>query len=827
MKDLLIIAHQRGEHPVQYYSSLQNNIGDILAETDVFDTPEAAERMANELIGMLDRAEPYVCAGYYYYAIVRNGTICLRTRSSTTAKGAKAILDELVECAKGEVIHYAHLKEKETYTIHHDPKVMDYMDSLDGMGQKNLLNYTTDVQWENSASWLWDKEKGEMGELYGRLFHRMPRRHRAEYTVTIRTGFEDNAGTDAQVYLTLYGKRAELTGAYTDTVSEEFKLKCDVTSFDPMGEDVFHISAREDLGELQKIRIRHDNADHGRYDASWHLMDVTVQKDGTKHKWVFPCNQWLQVTEEGAKNDVTLSAAAASYHQDIYYVEIRTGSNTLVEGLDSNLYLTFYGTKGKSGEYKLNTTLCTLAEKGDGVNLYVRSDVGVLEKVLLRLDNPKACPEWYLREILIDNLSGGGSWWFPFDRVLPADKIDPEKGLTYMLVAGPYEDDEFAYAVRVQTGYALNSGTVARVYITLHGTKGSSQEYKLKSPDNDFQTGQLDTYRVSMKEDIGDLKQIRIRHDNFGLWPSWYLEKVDVEKLDSEDRWQFFCGRWLAKRKEDGSIDRTLDAVPPGQEPFTYHISVRTGDLPKAGTLANVRISLYGTEGTLEDYELNELGFDFRRGESSAFSIRMARELGDIEKIRIRHDNSGLFSGWYLEDVTVTRTGGGTEEKKWYFICDQWLAKKEGDGLMDRTLDAVPGRTGPMVYELSVRTGDVRRAGTNADVYITLHGTNGNSREYLLDDKGNDFRKGKTDTFIVRELADLGELTSVRIRHDGSGLFPGWYLEDIRISLRDTQKRWYFPCGNWLDEKQEDGQNERVLEAVPESEQKEAGGAEE
>lgn len=31
MKDLLIIAHQRGEHPVRYYSSLQNNIGDILA----------------------------------------------------------------------------------------------------------------------------------------------------------------------------------------------------------------------------------------------------------------------------------------------------------------------------------------------------------------------------------------------------------------------------------------------------------------------------------------------------------------------------------------------------------------------------------------------------------------------------------------------------------------------------------------------------------------------------------------------------------------------------------------------------------------------------
>lgn len=826
MKDLFIILHQRGESPIQYYSSFQNNIGDILAETDEFETPEAAEQAAKELLGMLIKAQPYVCAGYYYYALVVNGQILLRTRSSDTERGAKVIYNELRDCAKGEVIHYAHLKEKETYTIHHDPKVMDYMYSLDGMGQKNLLNYTTDVQWENTESWLWDKEKGEMGGLYGRLFHRMPRRHGAEYTVTIRTGFEDNAGTDAQVYLTLYGKRAELTGAYTDTVSEEFKLACKVTDFDPMGEDVFHISAKENLGELQRIRIRHDNADHGRYDASWHLMDVTVQKDGTKHQWVFPCNQWLQVTEEGTRNDVTLSVAATNYHQDIYYVEVITGRNTIMEGQDSNIYLTFYGTKGKSGEYKLGTTLRTLEKKGEGVRLYMRSDLGVLEKVLVRLDNPKACPEWCLREILVDNLSGGGSWWFPFDRVLPADKIDQEKGLQYMLVAGPYEDDEIVYAVRVQTGYALNSGTAARVYITLHGTRGSSQEYKLKSPDNDFQTGQLDTYRISMKEDIGDLKQIRIRHDNFGLWPSWYLEKVDVEKLDSDDRWQFPCGRWLAKRKEDGKIDRTLDAVLPGREPFQYRISVRTGDLPKAGTLANVRISLYGSEGTLEDYELNELGFDFLRGETSSFLICMAKELGDIGKIRIRHDNSGLFSGWYLEDVTVTRTGGDMEDKKWYFICGQWLARKEGDGLMDRTLDVVPGRTGPMVYEISVKTGDGRRAGTNADVYITLNGTNGSSEEYLLGDKGNDFRKGKTDTFIVQGATDLGELTSVRIRHDGSGLFPGWYLEDIRIKIRDVGLSWYFPCGKWLDEKQEDGLTERVLEAVPDPERNEEGGME-
>ena len=36
--------------------------------------------------------------------------------------------------------------------------------------------------------------------------------------------------------------------------------------------------------------------------------------------------------------------------------------------------------------------------------------------------------------------------------------------------------------------------------------------------------------------------------------------------------------------------------------------------------------------------------------------------------------------------------------------------------------------------------------------------------------------------------------------------------------------RLVFPCGKWLDEKQEDGQIEQVPEAVPKPEQKEAGG---
>lgn len=46
-------------------------------------------------------------------------------------------------------------------------------------------------------------------------------------------------------------------------------------------------------------------------------------------------------------------------------------------------------------------------------------------------------------------------------------------------------------------------------------------------------------------------------------------------------------------------------------------------------------------------------------------------------------------------------------------------------------------------YKITVFTGDKRSAGTDADVVIVLYGSVGDSGEWKLDNKGNNFERGK------------------------------------------------------------------------------------
>ena len=58
--------------------------------------------------------------------------------------------------------------------------------------------------------------------------------------------------------------------------------------------------------------------------------------------------------------------------------------------------------------------------------------------------------------------------------------------------------------------------------------------------------------------DLGTLYMVRIRHDNSGMGPAWYLDRVEITDPTDKQKYIFYCERWLATRKEDGKIERTL-----------------------------------------------------------------------------------------------------------------------------------------------------------------------------------------------------------------------------------------------------------------------------
>ena len=65
---------------------------------------------------------------------------------------------------------------------------------------------------------------------------------------------------------------------------------------------------------------------------------------------------------------------------------------------------------------------------------------------------------------------------------------------------------------------------------------------------------------------------------------------------------------------------------------------------------------------------------------------------------------------------------------------------------------------GTVKYEIIVVTADVRSAGTDANVFITVYGTNGDTGKRPLTQKfRNLFERGQTDKFQI-EAIDLGQL---------------------------------------------------------------------
>ena len=57
--------------------------------------------------------------------------------------------------------------------------------------------------------------------------------------------------------------------------------------------------------------------------------------------------------------------------------------------------------------------------------------------------------------------------------------------------------------------------------------------------------------------------------------------------------------------------------------------------------------------------------------------------IGELKKIEIEHDDSGIGSNWHLDRVEIKELGSG---KSWQFPCGQWLAKDKGDGQIFREL---------------------------------------------------------------------------------------------------------------------------------------------
>ena len=115
-----------------------------------------------------------------------------------------------------------------------------------------------------------------------------------------------------------------------------------------------------------------------------------------------------------------------------------------------------------------------------------------------------------------------------------------------------------------------------------------------------------------------------------------------------------------------------LSSIPLcGQDgPFSYEITIKTGMGWTAGTTANVGLRLYGTEEKSGSRHLSHDNKPFSRGKIDMFQIATVDSLGEITRIKIWHDNTGLDPAWFVSRIIVRDL---QTKKRYYFLVDDWL----------------------------------------------------------------------------------------------------------------------------------------------------------
>lgn len=111
-------------------------------------------------------------------------------------------------------------------------------------------------------------------------------------------------------------------------------------------------------------------------------------------------------------------------------------------------------------------------------------------------------------------------------------------------------------------------------------------------------------------------------------------------------------------------------------------------------------------------------------------------------------------------------------------------------------------------YRITVVTGDVFGAGTDANVYIKLYGEKGESGRLKLDmPNRNDFERGQTDVFTIHptQVRDLGAIRQIYLYHDNTGLAPGWFVVSVTVENVATGQKYFFFFNRWFATDEGDG----------------------
>uniref|UniRef100_A0A3B4VR63 Lipoxygenase homology PLAT domains 1 n=1 Tax=Seriola dumerili TaxID=41447 RepID=A0A3B4VR63_SERDU len=667
--------------------------------------------------------------------------------------------------------------------------------------------------------WL-DEDEGDgliERELYEMVSLRQKKQKKYPWSLWIWTSDVKGAGTDAQVFLQIYGQKGK---------SDEIKLENNSDSFEQGQLDKFMVEM-PDIGRLLKVRIWHEKRHPF---AGWHLAKLTLLKTLTMEKYSFECGRWLDINEDD--NEIARELPATGYR-----VTICTG-NVSGSGTDASVFLNVIGDLGDTGERLMfmSKNNVNKFEKGNHDEFLIESvSLGQVRRVRVGHDGRGGGCGWFLDKVMVREEGQPESLAIVFPCFRWLDRNEDDGQIVRELV--PDGDGlrlfNVSYHIAIKTGNVNGASSDSKVFVKLYGEKADTNKMILAVSDNDlrnyFETGRTDIFTIDTF-DIGKISRLLIGHTNEGLRAGWFLDSVQISVPVHGMQYMFPSHRWLCKDEADGKVEVEIypSEVLDIEQLINYEVTVITGDMRAGGTNANVFCQIYGDEGKTEVLALKSRSNNFERGTTEIFKEDIfnitAVDLGILKKLRIRHDNRQASAGWFLDRVEIV---DNKDDSTYFFPCKRWLAIDEDDGQLARELvpvDEAFMRKGDddeedseatlgleqkamsTTYTLRIKTGDKKYAGTDANVFMILYGTKDDTGIINLKASKthkNKFERGMIDEFTV-EAVDIGSLKKLRIGHDNCGS-AGWFLDWVEIDAPSLGQKQRFPCGRWLDKGEDDG----------------------
>ncbi|CAF0762513.1 unnamed protein product [Rotaria sp. Silwood1] len=328
----------------------------------------------------------------------------------------------------------------------------------------------------------------------------------------------------------------------------------------------------------------------------------------------------------------------------------------------------------------------------------------------------------------------------------------------------PPDRTEINYEIKVKSNDHIMYGDEdqSSIRLIIYGDNGSSGPIDLRSDEND--TKKYDGQSMTLKKkafDAGKMTKIALTCNNIESWP---LDSIEVSDNKRKTKLRFLLSQ---------PIDSTTTIVDLYQEGSLVQPSSDSSGKDEKKTKA---------PGTLVSRQSPQT---MKRTEQGPSSIRT----NDSNKKSTKTD----------EHKSKTTKSDEQKTPKKDDATDKKSTQKTSS-----TIESSSDSNKNIEYTISVQTGSVQFAGTDANVFISLYGDKNKIVRYQLKNSVNNknvFEKDQKDDFVFENI-DIGQLKTITIEHDGTGLGPAWYLDFVQVKYNNNTVM--FPVERWLDIKQDD-----------------------